>query len=293
MVVDGYGYQQRKLGNLLQTALLMGGLLGLLGLIGWLLAGGEGLLWTLLAGALVLVTSPRVPPRVLLRMHGASPLPPRAAPRLHGAVHELAARAGLSRVPALYFLPAPGINAFTVGSRDEAAIALSAGLLRSLSPREMVGVLAHEVSHVAHNDMRVMMLADTVSRLTAVLSFAGQLLLLVSLPLALLGGSGVPLLTALVMVAAPALSLLLQLALSRAREYDADLEAARLTGDPAGLASALAQLERRGLALFERILRPSRSRPEPSLLQTHPPTRERIERLLALVPPGQRALPQG
>ena len=289
--MDGRSYRQRKLTNLLQTAVLVGGMAALLGALGWLLAGPEGLVWISVAGVMALVLTPQLPPGVLLRLQGARPLPPGAAPRLHAILTELAARARLDRVPALHYLPSPGVNAFTVGSREEAAIIVSDGLLRTLDVRQLAGVLAHETSHVANNDMRVMMLADTVGRLTGVLSLAGQLLLLVSLPIMLLGGSGVPLLSAVLMVAAPSLSALLQLALSRTREYDADLEAARLTGDPEGLASALVQLERRGLTLFERILRPPRTPPANVLLQTHPPIHERIQRLLALTPRDRDPLP--
>src|SRR5690606_2413300 len=103
--------------------------------------------------------------------------------------------------------------------------------------------MAHEIAHIAHEDIRVMALADVVSRMTSVMSTLGLFLALFNLPAAMAGGAGVPWLTVLVLVAAPTVGTLLQLALSRAREYDADLGAVALTGDPQGLASALVKLE--------------------------------------------------
>lgn len=125
-------------------------------------------------------------------------------------------------------------------------------------------------------------LADMMSRLTSLMATLGIVLALVSLPLLLLGQPPVPFLTLVILLAAPVLGSLLQLALSRAREFDADLEAATLTRDPAGLAAALEKLDRYQGRYWEEILLPGRRMPEPSLLRTHPPTSERIERLLSL-----------
>jgi heat shock protein HtpX len=183
------------------------------------------------------------------------------------------------------------MNAFTVGNRADSAIALTDGLLRRLTMREITAVLAHEVSHVANNDMWVMGLADLVSRITSTLSLFGQMLVLINLPLLMLGGVTLPWLPLLLLVAAPTISALLQLALSRAREYDADLDGAQLTGDPAGLASALQKLERYQGGLLERVLLPGRRIPDPSLLRTHPHTEERVRRLLALAGQGPPTLP--
>lgn len=278
-----------KLDNLLQCALLLGGMAGLLGLIGWIFAGLQGLVWTALLGVVVLGFAPRVSPAVVLHMYGAVPLEPRDAPNLHAVVAELSRRAGLPGVPRLYCLPSRIMNAFTMGRRDEAALVVSDALVRRLSMRELTGVLAHEISHIRNNDMWVMGLADAVSRLTRVLSLAGQILILLSLPIILLGDAQVSLLPWLLLALAPTLSALLQLALSRAREYDADREAARLTGDARGLASALSRLEQYQGGWLERVLLPGRRVPEPSLLRTHPPIEERIRRLLALSH-GQRPL---
>jgi heat shock protein HtpX len=128
-----------------------------------------------------------------------------------------------------------------------------------------------------------MQLADSISRLTSMMSYAGVLLVILALPMVLLGAP-FPLLPALLLVLAPLFASLLQLALSRARELDADLDAAGLTGDPQGLASALRRIERYQGRLWEQLVLPGRRIPDPSILRTHPTTEERVSRLLALVP---------
>jgi heat shock protein HtpX len=257
-------------------------MLAILGSCAWTVWGVEGLLWAVIAGALALLLTPSVAPEWVMRMYRAVPLRPQDAPGLYHLVQNLAGRAGLERAPRLYYVPSRLLNAFAVGSRDDAAIALTDGLIRTLSPRELAGVLAHELSHVRNNDLWIMSLADLMSRLTSLLSWLGQFLLILNLPVLLMGGVAVPWLLVLVLIFAPTLMALLQLALSRAREHDADLDAATLTRDPRGLASALAKLDRLQGRYWEEILLPGRRMPEPSLLRTHPPTEERIARLLAL-----------
>lgn len=271
-----------KLTNLLHSLLLLGGMALLLALLGWTLAGFPGVVWAMLLGTLALALGPTLSPQVILRLYGARRILPGQAPELQALLAELAGRAALPATPQLYYVPSRVMNAFAVGRPDRAAIAVTDGLLRGLSFRELAGVLAHEMSHVRNNDMWVMGLADVVSRVTGVLSMTGQLLLLVNLPFLLLGEVAVPWLAVLLLIFAPTLSALMQLALSRAREYDADLDAARLTRDPRGLASALARLERQSTGWFEQILLPGRRIPDPSLLRTHPQTEERIRRLLSL-----------
>ena len=112
-----------------------------------------------------------------MRMYGATRLGPGQAPSLSAALLELSQRAGLSEVPDLYYLPSSMVNAFTVGRRREAAIAVTDGLLRTLDIRELTGVVAHEVSHIRNNDIWVMGVADLFSRLTSLLSLFGQFLL--------------------------------------------------------------------------------------------------------------------
>ncbi|MFQ5959613.1 MAG: zinc metalloprotease HtpX [Alphaproteobacteria bacterium] len=274
-----------QLGNFVQSLVLLGGMVGLLGLIAWIVAGPEAIVWTLLGGAVALALGPRVSPRFVLRLYGAREVRPEETPDLHALVGELARRTGLGRAPRLYYVPSSAMNAFTLGRRDDAAMTVTDGLLRRLGGRELAGVLAHEISHIRHNDMWIMGLADSVSRLTRTLSLFGTLLLFVNLPLFLLDYGHVPWLAIVILVVSPTASALMQLALSRNREFDADLGAARITGDPVGLASALDKLERYQGRMWEQIFMPGRRIPEPSLLRTHPPTEERVHRLLALAPP--------
>ncbi len=273
---------EQKLRNLIHTAALFAGMLGLLALLGWVVAGPSGLAGLVAAGLVLLTAGMRVSPALILRLYGARPLAVEEAPGLYGILAELSRRAGLERAPRLFYIPTPMINAFTVGSREEAAVTVTAGLLENLNRRELVGVLAHEIAHVRHNDLRVLGLADLVSRATVFFSWMGQFLLLVNLPLWMAAGYNVPWLAVLLLIFAPTLTALLQLALSRSREFDADLGAVELTGDPRGLASALYKLETFQANLLERILLPGRRVPEPSLLRTHPATEERIRRLLEL-----------
>jgi heat shock protein HtpX len=176
------------------------------------------------------------------------------------------------------------LNAFAVGRPHDSALAVTDGLLRVLSLREMAGVLAHEVSHIRNNDLVVMSLADVIAQLTRIMAMGGTLLLLITLPAWLAEYGGLPWALILVLMLAPTFGSLLQLALSRAREYDADLDAAGLTGDPAGLAAALAKMERLQGGFMERIMLPGPRIPDPSLLRTHPPIEKRINRLLSLSP---------
>jgi heat shock protein HtpX len=283
--MNRFAYEQRlmsrKTTNLVQSVLLLGGMTLLLALLGWFIAGGLGLL-VAAGGVIILGLSPQVSPQVILRMYRARQLTPSNAPELFRLVHALAQRAELPHSPRLYYIPSNMMNAFAIGKRSHAAIAVTDGLLRRLNRRELAGVLAHEISHVNNNDIWVMGLADVVSRLTSSLSLGGQFLLLLSLPMMLFGSFSPPWLLFLLLISAPTLSALFQLALSRTREYDADLDAAGLTGDPSGLASALAKLERYQQGFLERILLPGRRIPDPSLLRTHPTTEDRIQRLLSL-----------
>ncbi|KRT56746.1 heat shock protein HtpX [endosymbiont of Ridgeia piscesae] len=256
-----------------------------LSLLGWVLWGVDGIFWLLLLGFVLLLFNPVASPWLIMRMYRATRLTSVKAPTLDSTLRELAHRAGLHRVPELFYVPSPMVNAFTVGSRNEAVIAVTDGLLRSLDTRETVGVLAHEVSHVRNNDMWVMGMADLFSRLTSLLSLLGQFLLLLNLPLIVMSNVSINWFAILLLIFAPNLSALAQLGLSRTREYEADLSAARLTGDPEGLANALVKIEQRSGSLLERLFLPGRRIPEPSLLRTHPPTKERVRRLMALKPP--------
>ena len=231
----------------------------------------------------------------MLRL-GAIPLDAQRAPWLYGQVAELAARAGL-RTPELFLLRAPQPNALTMGTRDDAAVAVTDALMQSLDRREVRGVLAHEIAHIQANDIWLAGLAGTMRRFTGALALAGGIGLLFTLPALAIGAIGVPLPVVLLMLAAPTLSGLLQMALARSREFNADRTAGALCGDPRGLASALVSLEQRRRTWWELMFG---YRPAPAqrrLTDSHPPTSERVARLLALAgprpapPPHIRTIP--
>lgn len=280
--LDAEEQRRHKLRNRVQSALLLGGMALLVAVCGWILFGPAGLLGVAVALVATLLFGSTFSAQMVLRMYKAQPLSPGQLPEVFRIIEHLARRAGLERTPALYYVPSAMMNAFAVGRRDDAVIGVTDGLLRALNLRELTGVLAHEMSHVRNNDIRLMGMADLAWRLTRMMSLVGAGLLLLSLPLWLQGGNLVSFVLILLLVFAPQLTTLLQLALSRAREFDADLDAAGLTGDPAGLASALAKLERQQRGPWEQILMPGRKLPEASLLRSHPPTKDRIARLSSL-----------
>lgn len=271
--------------NRLHTVLIVLGMFGLVALLGWLVGGGAGLMWGGLFGAVLLWVGRGISPQVVLRLYGGIPLALAQAPRLYGLVEELARRADLPRIPRLYYVPSQLMNAFTVGEPENAVIGVTDGILRGLSLRELAGVLAHEVSHIRNRDLRVMALADVMSRITGLFALFGQVFLVLNLPLLLMGQETISWLAILLLLLAPSLSGLLQLGLSRTREFDADLDAAILTGDPEGLAGALRRMEVYQGNFFEHILMPGRRVPDPSLFRSHPKTEERIDRLLGLRKP--------
>ncbi|MFN4148419.1 MAG: zinc metalloprotease HtpX [Rhodocyclaceae bacterium] len=267
--------------NRLQTVLLVAVLLAIAGTAGWLLLGTDGLWLALGASLLVLMIEPVAAGRLTLAFYRAEPLPPTTAPVIHRLVAELSARAGLARTPRLHRIPSPLANAFAVGGRVDAHIAVTDGLLRTLGLRELAGVLAHEIAHIAHGDLRVMGLADYVSRLTALFATTAQILLLFSLPAWLAGMAEVSWSGLLLLLFSPHLALLAQLGLSRVREFEADRAAVQLTGDPQGLAAALYRIEQASHS-WRAWLLPGWGNPEPSWLRTHPATEERIARLMTM-----------
>jgi heat shock protein HtpX len=228
--------------------------------------------------------------KIVLSMYGARPLSPVDAPELYRMVERLAERAGIP-VPRLYVVPGEQPNAFATG-RDpaHAAVAVTAGLLHLLDTEEVEGVLAHEIAHIKHRDTLTM---------TVVATIAGAVMLLADMArwAMIFGGArsddregGNPLVYLFVMIVAPIAAMLIQLAISRAREYEADATGAKLAGSPDGLISALRKLEQASrmipmqaspstAPLF--IVNPLRGMGGTlmSLFMTHPPIEERIRRL--------------
>jgi heat shock protein HtpX len=281
--------------NQLKTILLLGALSALIVAAGGAL--GPQWLW----GSLLLAMGMNLfawffSDRLVLRMSGAREVSRQEAPELHRMVEELSTKAGLPR-PRVFLVDAPHANAFATGRNPEkAAVAVTRGLLETLDPREVRGVLAHEIAHVANRDVLVATvaagLATAVTHLAHVVALSG-----------LFGardgeeeGSGASgLFFALL---APFGAMLVQLGISRSREYLADETGARLSGDPLALASALEKLEREAGAA------PAQAEPAAAslyivnpfgalggltrLFSTHPPAEERVRRLraMALASPG-------
>lgn len=270
--------------NQIKTILLLGALSALLVGLGNLVAPGSLYLFLGLAAVLNLGAY-FFSDRLVLKVHRARPLAPAEAPALHEIVQDLAARAGIP-TPRLYLIPSPHANAFATGRNPErGVVAVTQGILQTLDLRELRGVVAHEIAHIRNRDVLIASVAATVA---AAVTYIGNMLQWT----AIFGGQqqdrgqqGAGLLAALV---APIGATLVQLAISRSREYVADETAARLTGEPEALASALARLsasadrlpgdvEPATASLF--IVNPFAGAEVATLFSTHPPMRERIRRL--------------
>lgn len=249
----------------------------IVGLVGWLMAGTLG---TLVALGFALLTGRALAglsTAAIMRLQGARPIGGPAAPVLHRLAHALAVRAGLPRAPDLYLIPSDVPNAFATGGRADGAVALSRSLLQGLDERELAGVLAHEIAHIGAGDTTALRVAGALVETTRSVAQVGLLTCLVALFL----GQEFPPLLPVAFALAPSLALLLQLRLSRRREFAADAAAVALTGDAHGLGSALCRLDRFRSRL--RYLGYGLGAP-PSWLSTHPPTKERLERLRRLQP---------
>ncbi len=277
--------------NVLHSVLLIGGIGGITAVASLLLWGITGVVIAVIAIAILALMAPGVPPSAVMRLYRARQVAP-GDDQLSRILAELARRAELPAQPSLYLIPSATLNAFATGSPKHAAIGITEGLLRRLTLREITGVLAHEMSHIRNNDLWLMNLADVMTRFVQGMSYAALALAFFNVLGLMTGETPISWWAVLLLYIAPALTSLLQLGLSRAREYDADLEAAMLTGDPMGLASALSRLERYEGRFWEDLVYPVPGRriPQPSLLRSHPPTEDRIARLHQLS--GSPGLPQ-
>jgi heat shock protein HtpX len=270
--------RQHNFRNTLHTILLVVGTGLIMGALAYVMFGWVGLVAATVFGVLGIASLGRVSPKMVLGLYKARPLSEEEAPELHQIMRELTKRADLPAVPALHYVPTKMMNAFAVGREDDSAVAVTDGLLRVMNMRQIAGILAHEVAHIKNGDLKVMGLADVLNRITSIISNIG----LVGVPLVFGTGINVPLLAPILMIAAPFVGGLLQMGLSRAREYDADLDGATLTGDPEGLASALKVLEEQQGRNWEGLVLPGSRMPQPSMMRTHPKTEDRIARLMAL-----------
>lgn len=276
--------------NGLQSLLLLATLSALIGLLAWLIGGPAMMFMSLVALTLIFIASPRLSPGLLLKAYKAQPIRLDEAPELYHALQQLQSRAKISTPIQLYYIPSNLMNAFTLSHQSRHVIALSDGLLRQLTLLQLAGVLAHEISHIKHKDLSVMMLADVMSHLTRALSYTGQFLVIINIPLILFSEFYISWIAILLLIFAPSISALLQLALSRNREFYADMGAAALMGDPQPLASALSIMLQYQGALTKQSYMLGQPARESSLLRSHPATQERIQRLKKLTRSSQ-ALP--
>ena len=272
----------QKIANFGRTAALIAGMLALMAALGYSLFGATGLIWAGAIGLIGLVGSTQIPSQLIMRMQGGRPLKNYEAPNLAGILRQLSERAGLRQPPQLYYIPNGVLNAFAAGSKEDPAIAITHGLLSRLSLRELSGVLAHELSHIRNKDLQLKSTVNIILRLTRLFSLTGQLLLFFYLPMALMGNPPFSWVAILLLLFAPTLMALMTSAFSRTRELEADLEAARLTGDPEALALALQKLDYYNEGGILSFLRPRPGINVPKWLRTHPSTEERVSRLRSM-----------
>jgi heat shock protein HtpX len=206
------------------------------------------------------------------------------APEVLVLVQELSRRAGLAETPPVYLVPGNAANAATIGTGRDAAIIMTTGLAERLNLRELTGVLAHEVAHAKNGDLVLFAFADAFRSLGRLASVVVGTIIFFAFPMLLFGGAGVAPGSLLFLLAAPFIALLVQLALMRIREYQADLTAAELTGDPNALADALRRIDRPARRISDWFLPAPRRQESPmaGLLRSHPDTEDRVRRLRAL-----------
>jgi len=281
---------KHKLKNFVHILVLFLCMGAILSLLGFIIAGVEGILWAAALGVLILAISPNISPSFIFSMYRGKLLSAYDAPALYQITQELANRANLPAPPELYYLPSQLMNAFSVGTSKNSGIGLSDSLLSALTLREITAVLAHEISHIQHNDVRVMTYADILNRITHTLSLTGFILVFLNLPLYFLGLVTISWFALGVLIVAPTIMSFLQLSLSRIKEFDADRHAILLTNDPEGLAMALSKLEFYESSILDMLFGRGHRGTIPSVLRTHPDTEERIKRLLSLIDGSKQAM---
>lgn len=272
--------------NFLRTATLLVAMLGLTLLAGFVFMGWEGILWAGFLGGISIVLTYQIPTSMIMRIYRAQPVPAYQLTDLQHIIQQFSQKASLPHTPKLYYIASHQVNAFATGSKSDPAIAVTYGLLRSLNLKQISGVIAHELSHIINNDIRLQQGAMLMNRITRVFSLVGQLLLIFNFSSILTGEAIFPWWALLILVVAPYLANLLQMALSRTREFDADLLAAKLTGDPDSLADALQRLHQ----INHQRMNPLQKR-LPIWLSTHPHIEDRIQRLRELAPKFNLRIP--
>jgi heat shock protein HtpX len=277
-------------GNWLKTSLLMAAIVALFGAVGAVLGGAQGMLVALALGGAMNLWAYWFSDRMVLRMYNAQEVDETTAPGLYRMVRELAEKAQIP-MPRVYLIDEDQPNAFATGRNPEnAAVAATTGIMRILSERELRGVMAHELAHVKHRDILISTISATM---------AGAISSLAQLGMFFGGRDGEgrpanPLVSIIVMIVAPLAAMLIQFAISRAREFDADRGGAQISGDPQALASALEKIHRyaQGIPMATAeahpataqmmIMNPLSGGGLAGLFSTHPDTGERIARLNAM-----------
>jgi heat shock protein HtpX len=277
-------------GNWLKTGILMAGIVALFGMLGGAIGGQQGMVIALAIGGAMNLFAYWFSDKLVLRMYNAQEVDETSAPQLYLMVKDLAGRAGLP-MPRVYLIDEAQPNAFATGRNPHhAAVAATTGILQLLTPRELRGVMAHELAHVKHRDILISTLSATVAGAISTLANFGMFF----------SGShnrengGNPLLAILVMIFAPIAAMLIQFAISRTREFGADRGGAEISGDPHALADALAKIDAyaRGIPMPSAeaqpataqmmIINPLSGGGVRGLFSTHPATEERIARLRAM-----------
>src|SRR5436190_18038808 len=279
--------KQSTFGATIRTTILMASLSGLLVVIGALIGGASTALLFLFIALAINFFSYFFSDKMALAMSRAKPVTQSEAPKLYAAVEELTTRAGLP-MPRLFVIPQDQPNAFATGRNPKhSAVAVTRGILNLLSEDELRGVLAHELTHIRNRDILIQSVASAIG---AAITYVAYMLLWFgdddNSPLALVGQLATFLL-------APIAASIIQLAISRQREYAADAGGAEICGNPESLASALLRLEQGATAMPMQvnqaaeplyIVKPFSSKGMAGLFSTHPPIEERVKRLRQMRP---------
>jgi heat shock protein HtpX len=276
--------------NVLKTGLLLTALTLLLVWLGNLIGGQVGLIVALVFAALMNLGSYWYSDRLVIAMSGARPLSESEAPELYAMVRRLAQRAGLP-MPRLYLVPEMQPNAFATGRDPQhGVVAVTQGLLQMMERSEVEGVIAHELAHIRNRDTLIMAVAATIAGAISALEHMFYYATL------FFGHrderSGNPLAALVLVIVAPLAAMIIQLAISRAREYEADRVGAMIAGTPMGLVNALRKLElaaeripathAQPATAHLYIVNPLRGGGLMAMFSTHPPVQERIRRLMAM-----------
>ncbi|MEA2935707.1 MAG: heat shock protein HtpX [Variibacter sp.] len=276
--------------NYFRTAILLAGLTGLFMAVGYLIGGQAGMFVALLVAGAMNLFSYWNSDRLVLSMHGAHEVDARTAPDLYGLVQELAGRAGLP-MPRVYLMDNPQPNAFATGRNPQrAAVAVTTGLLQTLTREEVAGVVAHELAHIKNHDTLTMTITATIAGAISMVAQFGMF-----------GGhnrensNGLGMVGSIAMVIlAPLAAMIVQMAISRTREYAADREGAAISGQPLWLASALGKIanaahvvendaaERNPATAHLFIINPLSGARMDNLFSTHPAVENRIAALQEL-----------